>query len=133
MINATLKQLSAALAERRVSSAELAQQFLARIDTLNPTLNALVTIDADKTLAEARTADERIASGNAGPLTGIPLAVKDLFCQQGWRSACGSRMLDNFISPYDAHVIELCRAAGMVMLGRTNMDEFGMGSSNENS
>lgn len=133
MINATLKQLSAALAERRISSAELAQQFLTRIDTLNPTLNALVTLDADKTLTEARAADERIAAGNAGPLTGIPLAVKDLFCQQGWRSACCSRMLDNFISPYDAHVIEQCRAAGMVTLGRTNMDEFAMGSSNENS
>lgn len=133
MINATLKELSAALAARQISSVELTRQYLDRIDALNPTLNALITINTEKTLAEAQAADEKIAAGHITPLTGIPLAVKDLFCQQGWRTACCSHMLDNFISPYDAHIIEQCHEAGMVVLGRTNMDEFAMGSSNENS
>jgi len=133
MINATLKELSAALAAKSVSSVELAGQYLERIAALNPSLNAFITVDADKTLAEAAAADAARAAGQAGLLTGVPLAVKDIFCQQGWKTSCGSKMLDNFIAPYDAHVIERIRAAGLVTIGRTNMDEFAMGSANENS
>ncbi|MDN0081192.1 Asp-tRNA(Asn)/Glu-tRNA(Gln) amidotransferase subunit GatA [Crenobacter sp. SG2305] len=133
MINATLKELSAALAAKSVSSAELAGQFLDRIAALNPTLNAFITVSPEKTLAEAAAADAARAAGQAGLLTGVPLAIKDIFCQQGWKTSCGSKMLDNFIAPYDAHVIERVRAAGLVTIGRTNMDEFAMGSANENS
>jgi aspartyl-tRNA(Asn)/glutamyl-tRNA(Gln) amidotransferase subunit A len=133
MINDTLKALSQQLADKAVSGEELARHYLDRIEALNPTLNAFITVDRDKTLAEAREADARRARGEAGPLTGIPLAHKDIFCQKGWKTSCGSRMLDTFVSPYDANVVERCRAAGMVTLGRTNMDEFAMGSSNENS
>ncbi|MBT2865973.1 Asp-tRNA(Asn)/Glu-tRNA(Gln) amidotransferase subunit GatA [Chromobacterium violaceum] len=133
MTQATLKQLSQQLAAKQVSSVELASQYLDRIEALNPQLNAIVTVDREKTLAEARAADARLAAGAAHALTGVPLVHKDLFCQQGWKTSCGSRMLDNFVSPYSAHVVEQCAAAGMVTLGRANMDEFAMGSSNENS
>ncbi|AXE35519.1 Asp-tRNA(Asn)/Glu-tRNA(Gln) amidotransferase subunit GatA [Chromobacterium phragmitis] len=133
MTQATLKQLSQQLATKQVSSVELAGQYLDRIEALNPRLNAIVTVDREKTLAEAKAADVRLAAGNAHALTGVPLLHKDLFCQQGWKTSCGSRMLDNFVSPYSAHVVEQCAAAGMVTLGRANMDEFAMGSSNENS
>ncbi|AVG18605.1 Asp-tRNA(Asn)/Glu-tRNA(Gln) amidotransferase GatCAB subunit A [Chromobacterium vaccinii] len=133
MTQATLKQLSQQLAAKQVSSVELASQYLDRIEALNPQLNAIVTTDREKTLAEARAADARLAAGNAHALTGVPLVHKDLFCQQGWKTSCGSKMLDNFVSPYSAHVVEQCAAAGMVTLGRANMDEFAMGSSNENS
>ncbi|WP_047249182.1 Asp-tRNA(Asn)/Glu-tRNA(Gln) amidotransferase subunit GatA [Chromobacterium subtsugae] len=133
MTQATLKQLSQQLAAKEVSSVELAGQYLDRIEALNPALNAVITVDRDKTLAEARAADARIAAGDAHPLAGVPLLHKDLFCQQGWKTSCGSKMLDNFVSPYSAHVVEQCAAAGMVTLGRANMDEFAMGSSNENS
>ncbi|MBS1155884.1 MAG: gatA [Proteobacteria bacterium] len=133
MLNNTLKQLSARLAAKEVSAVELATEYLARIELLNPRLNAFITVDREKTLAEAQTADALRAAGNAGLLTGVPLAHKDIFCQQGWKTSCGSKMLDNFISPYDAHIIEQCRKAGLVTLGRANMDEFAMGSSNENS
>ena len=133
MINDSLTELSRQLADKAVSAEELAGRYLDRIEALNPALNAFITVDRDKTLAEARDADARRARGEAGPLTGVPLAHKDIFCQQGWRTSCGSRMLDNFVSPYDATVVARCKAAGMVTLGRTNMDEFAMGSSNENS
>nr|WP_199064882.1 Asp-tRNA(Asn)/Glu-tRNA(Gln) amidotransferase subunit GatA [Chromobacterium sp. ASV5] len=133
MTEATLKQLSQQLAAKQVSSVELATQYLDRIEALNPALNAFITVDREKTLAAAAAADARLAAGNAHPLTGVPMAHKDIFCQQGWKTSCGSRMLDNFIAPYSAHVVERCEAAGMVTLGRTNMDEFAMGSSNENS
>ncbi len=134
MINASLKQLSQALAARQISSVELTQLFLDRINRLNPTLNAFVTVDADKSLAAARAADARIAAGNGGLLTGIPIAQKDIFCAEGWRTTCGSKMLANFVSPYDATVIRKMEAeAGLVSLGKTNMDEFAMGSSNETS
>jgi aspartyl-tRNA(Asn)/glutamyl-tRNA(Gln) amidotransferase subunit A len=129
----TVAELSRELAARRVSSVELTQAYLDRIERLNGTLNAFITLDPDKSLAQARAADERIARGAAAPLTGIPIAHKDLFCATGWRTTCGSRMLENFVSPYDAHVIERFAAAGAVLLGKTNMDEFAMGSSNENS
>ncbi len=133
MLNDTLKQLSARLAAKEVSAVELATEYLGRIEALNPQLNAFITVDRDKTLAEAAAADALRAAGRAGPLTGVPIAHKDIFCQQGWKTSCGSKMLDNFISPYDSHVVEQCRAAGLVTLGRANMDEFAMGSSNENS
>ena len=133
MINASLKELSAALAAKRVSSVELTGMFLDRIDRLNGELNAFITVDREKSLAMAAAADARLARGEAGPLTGIPVAHKDIFCTRGWLTTCGSRMLANFVSPYDAHVIERFNAAGAVILGKTNMDEFAMGSSNETS
>jgi aspartyl-tRNA(Asn)/glutamyl-tRNA(Gln) amidotransferase subunit A len=134
MINASLKQLSQALAAKQISSVELTQLFLDRINRFNPTLNAFITVDADKSLAAARAADARIGAGTAGVLTGIPIAQKDIFCAEGWRTTCGSKMLANFVSPYDATVIRKMETeAGLVSLGKTNMDEFAMGSSNETS
>ena len=121
------------LASKQISSVEMTQEFLKRIDQHNPEINAYITLDREMTLAQARAADERIAEGNAGPLTGIPIAQKDIFCAKGWRTTCGSKMLENFISPYDAGVIERFDQAGAVNLGKTNMDEFAMGSSNETS
>ncbi|MBK6632321.1 MAG: Asp-tRNA(Asn)/Glu-tRNA(Gln) amidotransferase subunit GatA [Betaproteobacteria bacterium] len=133
MINASLKELAAALAAKQVSSLELATLFLERIAQFNPALNAFITVDGEKSLAMAREADARIARGEGGPLTGIPIAHKDIFCAEGWLTTCGSKMLSNFVSPYDATVIERFKAAGTVTLGKTNMDEFAMGSSNETS
>ncbi len=133
MINSSLKQFSQMLAKKEISSFELTQVFLQRIDALNPSINAYITLDKDKTLAQAKAADARITSGKAEPLTGIPLAQKDIFCAQGWRTTCGSKMLETFIAPYDAHVISQFDSVGAVNLGKTNMDEFAMGSSNETS
>ncbi|MBL8486281.1 MAG: Asp-tRNA(Asn)/Glu-tRNA(Gln) amidotransferase subunit GatA [Rhodocyclaceae bacterium] len=133
LLNAGLRGLSDALAEKRVSSVELTRLCLDRIARLNPTLNAFVTTDPEKSLAMARDADARRAAGESGPLLGIPMAHKDIFCTDGWRTTCGSRMLANFVSPYDAHVVTRLKAAGMPMLGKLNMDEFAMGSSNETS
>ena len=133
MLNFTLKQLTAELAARRLSSVEVAIFFLHRINTLGKTLNAFVSVDEEKTLAAAQAADRLIAAGKAGPLTGIPVAHKDIFCAKDWLTTCGSKMLANFRAPYDAHVIEQFNAAGAVTAGKTNMDEFAMGSSNETS
>ncbi|MCR4303467.1 MAG: Asp-tRNA(Asn)/Glu-tRNA(Gln) amidotransferase subunit GatA [Gallionella sp.] len=133
MINATLKQLSAQLAGKKISSVELTQIYLDRIAALNPALNAYITTNAETSLAQARAADALLAGGKAQALTGIPIAQKDIFCAKGWRTTCGSKMLENFIAPYDAHVIEQFNKAGAVNLGKTNMDEFAMGSSNETS
>jgi aspartyl-tRNA(Asn)/glutamyl-tRNA(Gln) amidotransferase subunit A len=133
MINSSLKQLSAQLAAKKISSRELTQAFLDRIALHNAALNAFITVDAEKSLAQADAADKRISQGQAGPLTGIPIAQKDIFCAKGWRTTCGSKILGNFIAPYDAQVIERFDAAGAVNLGKTNMDEFAMGSSNETS
>ena len=133
MIDASLKQLAADLAARKVSSVELTRACLERIDKHNPSLNAFITVDPDTSLAQARAADERIARGEAQPLTGVPVAHKDIWCARGWLTTCGSRMLSNFVSPYDAHVIERFNDAGAVIVGKTNMDEFAMGSSNESS
>jgi aspartyl-tRNA(Asn)/glutamyl-tRNA(Gln) amidotransferase subunit A len=133
MSNATLKELSARLAAKACSSVELAQDFINKINVLNKDLGCYVTVDAERTVAQAQAADARRAAGDAGVLTGVPLAHKDIFCAKGWRTTCGSKMLANFVAPYDAHVVERCDAAGMVTLGKTNMDEFAMGSSNETS
>ncbi len=133
MINSSLKQLSADLAAKKISSVELTRAYLERIEANNAAINAFITVDPDVSLAQARAADERIARAEAQPLTGIPVAHKDIWCAKGWRTTCGSRMLENFRSPYDAHVIERFNGAGAVILGKTNMDEFAMGSSNENS
>ena len=132
MFNASLKELSAALAAKKISSVELTRGFLDRIGRFKQ-LNAFITIDEAKSLSQAAAADARIAKGDAVALTGIPIAHKDIFCAKGWLTTCGSKMLSNFTSPYDAHVIERFNAAGAVILGKTNMDEFAMGSSNETS
>jgi aspartyl-tRNA(Asn)/glutamyl-tRNA(Gln) amidotransferase subunit A len=137
VLNSTLAELSASLAAKKISSVELTKLFIARAKSLNSRLNAFITLDEDRALADARVADER-RSGKSGapaaePLTGIPLAHKDIYCTRGMLTTCGSKMLANFVSPYDAHVIERFGQAGTVLLGKTNMDEFAMGSSNETS
>jgi aspartyl-tRNA(Asn)/glutamyl-tRNA(Gln) amidotransferase subunit A len=129
----TIAELAAGLKNQDFSSVELTQAFLARIRHYNPELNAFVTVTEDEALAQAQAADARIAAGEAGPLTGVPIAQKDIFCTQGIRTSCGSKMLDHFIAPYDATVVERLKQAGTVMLGKLNMDEFAMGSSNETS
>ena len=121
------------LAGKQVSSVEMTQEFLGRIKALNPVYNAFVTVNEEESLKQARLADEVIASGKGGLLTGIPIAHKDIFCAKGWRTTCGSKMLANFTAPYDAHVVDRLSQAGTVNLGKTNMDEFAMGSSNETS
>jgi aspartyl-tRNA(Asn)/glutamyl-tRNA(Gln) amidotransferase subunit A len=129
----TLAQLSAGLAARQYSAAELTSEALARVCSSQPQLNALITVTAESALAEAAVADERLAAGKAGPLTGIPMIHKDIFCTAGVLTTCGSKMLSNFVSPYDATVVARLKQAGMVMVGKANMDEFAMGSSNETS
>lgn len=131
--NYTLKQCSDLLQTKQASASELAQEYLAAIAEDNPRLNAYITLDKERTLAEAKAADDRLAQGSASVLTGVPIAYKDIFCQQGWRSACASKMLDNFTAPYTATVVQNLLDAGMVTLGRTNMDEFAMGSTTETS
>jgi aspartyl-tRNA(Asn)/glutamyl-tRNA(Gln) amidotransferase subunit A len=129
----TVTQLAAALRAGEFSSVELTQRYLQRIGQLNGELNAFITVTADVALEQAKAADQLLQRGAGVALTGVPIAYKDIFCTHGVKTSCGSRMLDNFIAPYDATVIEKCNAAGLVMLGKTNMDEFAMGSSNENS
>jgi aspartyl-tRNA(Asn)/glutamyl-tRNA(Gln) amidotransferase subunit A len=129
----TVAELAAALRARQVSSVELTQAFLERVTRHQRELNAFISITTEAALAEAAQADARLRSQDGGPLTGVPIAHKDIFCTRGEKTTCGSRMLANFVSPYDATVVERLRAAGVVMLGKTNMDEFAMGSSNENS
>jgi aspartyl-tRNA(Asn)/glutamyl-tRNA(Gln) amidotransferase subunit A len=131
--NASLKEIARRLAAKEASSVEVTRYFLDRARAAQAQLNAFITIDEEKSLAQAREADVRIARGAQAPLTGIPLAHKDLFCAKGWRTTCGSKILSDFVAPYDAHVIEQFGRAGAVILGKTNMDEFAMGSSNENS
>ncbi len=133
LINASLRELSAALEAKQVSSVELSTMFLDRIEKLNPEINAFVTLDRAKTLAQAAEMDARRAAGDTSPLLGIPLGHKDIFCTEGWLTTCGSKMLHNFVSPYDATVVTKLKQAGLVTLGKLNMDEFAMGSSNETS
>jgi aspartyl-tRNA(Asn)/glutamyl-tRNA(Gln) amidotransferase subunit A len=129
----TVAELARGLRAREYSSLDLTLHFLGRIERMGPALNAFVTVTADRALADARAADERLARGEGGPLTGVPIAHKDIFCTEGILTTCSSRMLSNWVSPYDATVVERWKAAGTVLLGKTNMDEFAMGSSNETS
>ncbi|MGZ9711524.1 Asp-tRNA(Asn)/Glu-tRNA(Gln) amidotransferase subunit GatA [Glaciimonas sp. GNP009] len=127
----TLKQLSILLHDKKISSVELTTQFLARIQQSD--LNAFLHVDPELTLQQARNADQRLAQNNATPLTGLPIAHKDIFVTRDWRSTAGSKMLENYVSPFDATVVSHFKDAGMVHLGKLNCDEFAMGSSNENS
>ncbi|WP_165667274.1 Asp-tRNA(Asn)/Glu-tRNA(Gln) amidotransferase subunit GatA [Metapseudomonas otitidis] len=129
----TLAEIARALAAKEFSSEELSSALLARIQALDPQLNSFITVTADQAQEQARAADARRAAGENGALLGAPIAHKDLFCTQGVRTSCGSKMLDNFTAPYDATVVEKLKAAGAVTLGKLNMDEFAMGSSNESS
>lgn len=133
MLNQGLADIAKALTRGDYSSVELTQAYLDRINQHNELLNAYITVTAEQALAQAAAADKRRLAGSAAPMTGIPIAHKDIFCTTGVRTSCGSRMLDNFISPYNATVVEKLDQAGAVMLGKTNMDEFAMGSSNETS
>lgn len=133
MTHFTLKQCSDLLQSKKISATELAQEYLQQIEQRNPDINAIITTNKELTLKEAQAADERLSAGNASVLTGVPMVYKDIFCQQGWRSACASRMLDNFISPYTATVVRHLQDEHMVTIGRANMDEFAMGSTTESS
>lgn len=133
MHHKTIREMSDDLAQGRYTSVALTQHFLDRIKAHDKQLNSFITVTESTALEQAHSADTARQKGMAGPLTGIPIAQKDIFCTKGVKTSCGSNMLDNFISPYDATVIEKFQSAGAVMLGKTNMDEFAMGSSNENS
>ena len=133
MLNLSLKEISQALEKKKFTSVELTQFFLNRVKKHNPSLNAFITVDEGKSLAMAEKSDQLIQSGKKSILTGIPIAQKDIFCADGWKTTCGSKMLEDFISPYDSTVIHKFNNAGAVNLGKTNMDEFAMGSSNETS
>jgi len=129
----TLKQIQEGLKANEFSSVEITQQYLNNINANNAVTNSFITITDDIALAQAKQADEARAAGNAGALTGLPIAHKDIFCTDGVKTSCGSKMLDNFIAPYNATAVEQLSAGGIVMLGKTNMDEFAMGSTNANS
>ncbi len=131
--HAAVRQVAGELARGDYSSTELVRAALKRAQRLNASLNCLITIDEEKALAAAAAADEHLRNGTATPLTGIPIAHKDLFCIDGWRTTCGSRMLADFVAPYTATAVQRLIDAGTVTIGKTNMDEFAMGSSNENS
>ena len=133
MHNKSVAELSRELESGKVSSVELTQQFLDRIKREDGKFNSFITVSDQQALAEAKAADEMRAAGKATPWTGVPFAHKDIFCTNGIRTSCGSKMLDNFVPPYDSTVAASFRAAGAVCLGKTNMDEFAMGSSNESS
>ena len=133
MIDGTIAELAQALHARRISSEELTSEALARIERAQSRFNAFITIDRDGALAAARAADAALRKGDGGPLTGIPLAHKDVLMTAGLNTTCGSRMLADFVAPYDAFVVEQLRKAGTVLVGKTNMDEFAMGSSSETS
>ncbi len=133
MHNLTIAELVAGLRSKTFTSVELTQHFLARIANLNADYNAVITVTAEQALAAAAAADKRLAAGNAPALCGVPMLHKDIFCTNGVRTSCGSKMLDNFVPPYDATVVENFARDGAVILGKTNMDEFAMGSSNETS
>ena len=133
MENKTLKQLADGLSSREFSSVELTQHYLDKINRYDQQLNAYITVTDEQALSAAKAADEKIANGTAGALTGLPIAYKDLFCTQGVRTSCGSKILDNFVAPYESTATQNLNSAGMVMLGKTNLDEFAMGSSTESS
>ena len=128
-----MAECAAALQCRNISSEELLGLFLERIADADQRLNAFITLTPELGLEQARAADKRLAAGDGTALTGVPIAHKDIFCTNGVKTSCGSRMLDSFVAPYDATVVERLRAAGTVLVGKTNMDEFAMGSSSETS
>src|ERR1044072_2849595 len=129
----TLAELNEGLRARRFSSIEITKHYLSRIERMNPALNAVITVTGEQALAAAQRADRLLASGEAGSLAGLPIVHKDIFCTDGVLTTCGSRMLSNFVAPYDATLVERLSQSGVVMLGKANMDEFAMGSSNETS
>lgn len=129
----SIKSLRQNLDNKKISALELSQHFQDRITRMNPQINAIITSTPEKAQQDARLADDAIAKGNQQLLTGIPLIHKDIFCTKDIKTSCGSKMLDNFISPYDATAVQNCAKSGIVLLGKSNMDEFAMGSSNENS
>ena len=136
MFKKTLTELANDLQNKKYSSVELTQYFLDRIKKYDPMLNSFITITEEKALVQAQLADKRLANALPSPptlLTGIPIAQKDIFCTEGIKTSCASKMLDNFISPYDATLVHQLNQAGMVLLGKTNMDEFAMGSSTTSS
>jgi aspartyl-tRNA(Asn)/glutamyl-tRNA(Gln) amidotransferase subunit A len=133
MHNYTIAQLIKGLQNKEFSSVELTQHFLDRISQLNDDYNAVITVTSEQALSAAVLADQRLATGDAPAMCGVPILHKDIFCTNGVRTSCGSKMLDNFVPPYDATVVENFARDGAVMLGKTNMDEFAMGSSNETS
>ncbi|MGH8550796.1 MAG: Asp-tRNA(Asn)/Glu-tRNA(Gln) amidotransferase subunit GatA [Methylococcales bacterium] len=133
MHNKTIAELSAGLHNKEFSSLEVTRAFQARIERYNERLNCFITLTEETAVADAKAADRKLARGAAGPLTGIPIAHKDIFCTRSIKTSCGSKMLDNFYSPYDATVVSRLQDAGTVLLGKLNMDEFAMGSSNETS
>ncbi|NOY43874.1 MAG: Asp-tRNA(Asn)/Glu-tRNA(Gln) amidotransferase subunit GatA, partial [Deltaproteobacteria bacterium] len=133
LVGRTIRELRALLDRGEVTSEELTRAYLDRIEEWNPRINAYLTVTADLALEMARAADRRIRSGQAGPLTGIPVGLKDLLVTEGVRTTCGSRILEDFVPPYDGTVVARLRQAGAVFLGKLNMDEFAMGSSNETS
>ncbi|MDQ8040157.1 MAG: Asp-tRNA(Asn)/Glu-tRNA(Gln) amidotransferase subunit GatA [Rickettsiella sp.] len=133
MHNHTLTELSILLKNKKISSKELTQHFLTRIEKYDPELNSFITVTAEQALQQADLADKQREKEITGPLTGIPIAHKDIFCTKSIKTSCASKMLDNFIAPYDASLVTALKQAGTVLLGKTNMDEFAMGSSNETS
>ena len=133
MHNFTITELINGLRKKVFSSTEITQHFLTRIKNLDSEFNSVITLTEDQALAAAQSADQLLAKGEAPELCGVPMLHKDIFCTNGVRTSCGSKMLDNFVPPYDATVIENFKNSGSVMLGKTNMDEFAMGSSNETS
>ena len=133
MEDKTLIELKTKIQNKEISSYELTKFFLNRIKKIDPKLNAFITVTENDSLKKAKKIDSEIAKGNINPLSGIPIAQKDIFCTKGIRTTCGSKMLEDFISPYDATVVEKLDKAGMIIIGKTNMDEFAMGSSNETS
>ena len=132
-IDLTIHELQERLHRRELSAVELARTYLQQIAASNPLLNSFVTVCGDQALADAQAADARLKAGDARPLTGIPLALKDIFLTAGVRTTCASRILENFIAPYDGTAVAKLKEQGAVLLGKLNMDEFAMGSSNENS
>lgn len=129
----TITEIAKDLRAKKYSCQELVQTYLARIKKFDPKLNSFITVTEDLALQQAAIAQQQLTTANATPLTGIPIAHKDLFCTKGTKTSCGSKMLDNFIAPYDATIVERLQQAGMILIGKTNMDEFAMGSSNEHS
>jgi aspartyl-tRNA(Asn)/glutamyl-tRNA(Gln) amidotransferase subunit A len=129
--NMTLCALKQGMKEKAFKSTEVIEALLSRISDLGPSLNAFITVTAEQALKEAKEADKLMASGKDKPLIGLPIAHKDLFCTDGVLTSCGSKMLHNFIPPYDASVVKRLKSSGVIMLGKTNMDEFAMGSSKD--